>query len=111
MVRRAGIANIDPHLMLLLFLPVLLFESAFAIDMGILRMQARLRATLASTLLACSAPHSISALASPSPRPRRDLAATSPRSQVVSVLLLALVGVLVASLLTAALLQVPNRGQ
>ena len=28
-----GIANIDPHLLLLLFLPVLLFESAFAIDM------------------------------------------------------------------------------
>ena len=29
----------DPHLMLLVFLPILLFESAFAIDMGVLRKQ------------------------------------------------------------------------
>ena len=34
-----GAANIDPHLLLLLFLPVLLFESAFAIEMGMLRKQ------------------------------------------------------------------------
>ena len=29
----------DPHLMLLVFLPILLFESAFALDMGVLRKQ------------------------------------------------------------------------
>lgn len=29
----------DPHLMLLVFLPILLFESAFAVDMGVLRKQ------------------------------------------------------------------------
>ncbi|KAL3907201.1 MAG: hypothetical protein SGPRY_010261 [Prymnesium sp.] len=31
-----GVANINPHLLLLLFLPVLLFESSFSIDMGVL---------------------------------------------------------------------------
>ena len=63
-------ANIDPHLLLLLFLPVLLFESSFDIDMGMLRKQT---------------------------------------GQVV---LLASVGVLLASLLTAALLLAirPNWG-
>ena len=33
------VSNMDPHLMLLVFLPILLFESAFAVDMGILRKQ------------------------------------------------------------------------
>jgi sodium/hydrogen exchanger 10/11 len=33
------VSNMDPHLMLLVFLPILLFESAFAVDMGVLRKQ------------------------------------------------------------------------
>ena len=59
-----GVANMDPHLILLVFLPVLLFESAFAIDLGMLR------------------------------------------TQMLQVLLLAFVGVLIASLITAAFIMV-----
>ena len=46
-------ANMDPHLILLVFLPVLLFESAFAIDLGILRTQVRRRHGTRARAAAC----------------------------------------------------------
>ena len=67
-----GLANIDPHVMLVIFLPALLFESAaFGIDMGLFLKQKFQILTMAFPAMVCAS-------VEPSPNPHRTLTEPSP---------------------------------